>query len=152
MCLMHLASLKSEIHKLDIVKLETYPVDLSQLSDLVKIEVVKKSVCDELAEKFNPIQTTDTNNLVRKADYDSEISEIKKKILDHDHNSKYVITQEFNRLIENFTAILTERFTAILKQANWGTKADIYDLVEKTDFNDELKTLQKVKLKQLQNI
>ena len=32
----NLTSLKSEIDKLDIGKLETYPVDLSKLSDVVK--------------------------------------------------------------------------------------------------------------------
>ena len=37
-----LASLESETDKLDIVKLETTPVDLSKLSDVVKNEVVKK--------------------------------------------------------------------------------------------------------------
>ena len=40
----HLAELKSEIDKLDIGKSETTPVDLSQLSDVVKNEVVKKTV------------------------------------------------------------------------------------------------------------
>ena len=38
-----LASLKSEIDKLDIDKLETTQVDLSKLSDVVKNEVVKKT-------------------------------------------------------------------------------------------------------------
>ena len=45
------ASLKSEIDKLDIGKLETTPVDLSKLSDVVKNEVVKKDKYDELAER-----------------------------------------------------------------------------------------------------
>ena len=39
-----LASLKSEIDKLDIGKLETTSVDLSKLSDAVKNEVVKKTI------------------------------------------------------------------------------------------------------------
>ena len=46
-----LASLKSEIDKLDIGKLETTSVDLSKLSDAVKNEVVKKTVYDELVKK-----------------------------------------------------------------------------------------------------
>ena len=46
-----LASLKSEIDKLDIGKLETTSVDLSKLSDAVKKEVVKKTVYDELVKK-----------------------------------------------------------------------------------------------------
>ena len=46
-----LASLKSEIDKFDIGKLETTSVDLSKLSDAVKNEVVKKTVYDELVKK-----------------------------------------------------------------------------------------------------
>ena len=38
----NLASLKTEVNKLDIGKLTTVPVDLSTLSDVVKNEVVKK--------------------------------------------------------------------------------------------------------------
>ena len=34
---------------------------------------------DELVKKFNGIQTTDTSNLVKKADYDIKFVEIKKK-------------------------------------------------------------------------
>ena len=38
----NLASLKTEIYKLDIDKLVPVPVDLSQLSDVVKNDAVKK--------------------------------------------------------------------------------------------------------------
>ena len=61
-----LASLKSEIDKLDIGKLETSPVDLKILSDVVDKEVFKKDVYDELVKKVNAIQTTGTSNLVKK--------------------------------------------------------------------------------------
>ena len=44
----NLATLKSETDKLDIIKLETTPVDLIKVSGLVKTEVVKKSVYDDL--------------------------------------------------------------------------------------------------------
>ena len=55
-----------------------------------------------MVKKVNVIQTTDTSNLVKKADYDTKIYEIEKKILDRDHN-KYITTQEFNKLTsENF--------------------------------------------------
>ena len=57
-----LVSLKSEIDKLDIGKLETTPIDLSRLSDVVKNEVVKKTEYNELAKKVNAIQTTDTSH------------------------------------------------------------------------------------------
>ena len=54
-----LDSLKSKIDKLSIGKLETTPVDFSKLSDVVKNEV-------ELVKKGDNINTTDTNNLVKK--------------------------------------------------------------------------------------
>ena len=38
-----LSSLKTEVDKLDIAKLKPIPVDLSRLSDVVKIDVFKKT-------------------------------------------------------------------------------------------------------------
>ena len=42
----NLASLKTEVDQLDIDKLVSVPVDLSQLSNVVKNDVVKKAACD----------------------------------------------------------------------------------------------------------
>ena len=53
-----LASLKTEVDKLDIDKLVPVPVDLSKLSD-----VVKKSVYDKLVTKVN------NNDFVLKTKY-----------------------------------------------------------------------------------
>ena len=47
----NLASLKTEVDKLDIKKLVPVPVDLSRLSRLVKNDVVKKTLYDELVTK-----------------------------------------------------------------------------------------------------
>ena len=52
--------------KIDIVKLETTPVDLSKLSNVVKNDVVKKTEYNELVKNVNNINTTDTSNLVSK--------------------------------------------------------------------------------------
>ena len=63
-----LASIKSEIDKLDITKLETTPADLEKLSDILSDVVVKevnKDVYNELIKKVNAIQTTDTGDLVK---------------------------------------------------------------------------------------
>ena len=59
----NLASLKTEVDKLDIDKLAPVPVDLSKLSDVVKNDVVQKTVYDKLVVKVNNI---DTNNFVWK--------------------------------------------------------------------------------------
>ena len=85
-------------------------------------------------KKVNSIKTTDTSNLVKKADYNTKNAETEKKIFDHDHNNKYITTQKFNRLIAG-------NFAARLKQENLPTIADIDDFVEKTKFDDKLKNL-----------
>ena len=53
------ASLKTKVDKLDIDTLLPVPVDLSKLSDVVKNDVVKKAVYDNLAAKVNNIDTSD---------------------------------------------------------------------------------------------
>ena len=47
----NLASLKTEVDKLDTDKLTPVPVDLSKLSDGIKNDVVKKDVYDKLVIK-----------------------------------------------------------------------------------------------------
>ena len=69
---------------------------------------------DELAKKVNAVQIGDTSDLVKRADYESKMSKIEKKIADQDHSNKYNIFKGFNMLTaENL--------------------AD--DFVEKTDFD-----------------
>ena len=75
----NLASLKTEFAKLDTGKLTTVPVDFSNLSDVVKNEVVKKMVYDKLAAKVNSI---DTSRFVLKTKYDTDKTELESKILD----------------------------------------------------------------------
>ena len=75
----NLASLKTEVHKLDIDKLAPVPVNLSKLSDVVKDYVVKKTVYDKLVAKVNNI---DTSAFVLKAKYDEDKSKIENKIPD----------------------------------------------------------------------
>ena len=59
--------------------------------------------------KVNGIKTTDTSDLLKKADYNSKSSKIVKKTNDHDHSNKNITTQEFNKLTsENFDARLTQ--------------------------------------------
>ena len=55
-----LASLKSDVGKLDIDKLETIPADLNKLSNILKNNVIKKTVHAELVIKVNAIQAIDT--------------------------------------------------------------------------------------------
>ena len=54
----NLASLKTEIDKLNIGKLTPVSDDLAKLSNVVKDDVVKKTEYDKLVEKVDNIGTT----------------------------------------------------------------------------------------------
>ena len=73
----NLASLKTEVDKLDIDKVVPGPIDLSKLSDVVKNDVVKKDVYDKLVTKVNNI---DTRGFVFKTKHDTDKSELENKI------------------------------------------------------------------------
>ena len=75
----NLASLKTEGDKLNIEKLAAVLVDLSKLSDVVKNDIVKEALCDKLAPKVNKI---DTSEFVLKTKFQTEKTELEKKIPD----------------------------------------------------------------------
>ena len=75
----NLANLKNEVDKLDIDKLVPVPTDLSELSNVVKNDVVKRTVYNKLVTKVDNI---DTSGLVKKTDYNTKITEIEGKIPD----------------------------------------------------------------------
>ena len=79
------------------------------------------------------VLNTKTIGLVKKKDYDTKISEIKKKITDHNH-SKYITTQEFAKL-------MAENFKERLKLANF---------VSQIDFDNKLITSNKNKSQYLE--
>ena len=56
------------------------------------------------------------SNLVKKTNYETKISELEKKLTDHNHD-KYVTTPEFNTSAANV-------FNARLAKANFITKKD----------------------------
>ena len=72
----NLASLKTEVDKLDVDKLAPVPVELlSKFSDAVKNDAAKKA---KLVAKVNNI---DTSDLVFKTKYRTDKAELKKKFL-----------------------------------------------------------------------
>ena len=75
----NLASLKTEVDKLNIDKLVPVPVDLSKLSGVVKNDVAKNTVYDKLLTKVNSI---DISGFVLKTKYDTDKSDLEKKISD----------------------------------------------------------------------
>ena len=66
------------------------------------------------------------SNLVKKADYNTKVTEIENKLNNHNHD-KYIDTSEFNKLAADV-------FNARLAQAN---------LITKTDFDAKLSSLNK---------
>ena len=75
----NLASLRTEADNIDVDKLVHVPADLSKLSDVVKNDVVKKTVYNKLAAKVNNIDTTD---FVLKTKYQTDKTELENKIPD----------------------------------------------------------------------
>ena len=61
-----LGNLKLDVDDLDIDKFKIVLVYLSNVSNIVKNDVVKKTVYEELAKKVNAIQTIDTCDLVKR--------------------------------------------------------------------------------------
>ena len=75
------------------------------------------------------------SNLVKNSDYNTKVSEIEKKITDHDHD-KYITTPEFNKLT-------AENFATRLVQANLASKNDIVNCLKRPCFDNKLKNLNK---------
>ena len=73
----NLPNLRTEVDKLDIYKLVPVPVDLSKLSNVVKNEVVKKTVYDRLVAKVNNV---DTSGFVLKTKYNEVKTQLGKKL------------------------------------------------------------------------
>ena len=73
----NLASLKTELDKLDIDKLVPVSVDLSKFSDVVRNNIVKKAMYDKLVAKVNK---TDTSGFVLKTKYETDKPEWENKI------------------------------------------------------------------------
>ena len=73
-----LASLTTEVDKLDISKLVPVPVDLSKGSDVVKNDAVEKTIYNKLVAKANSI---DTSAFVLKTKYDKIKKSQKIKVL-----------------------------------------------------------------------
>ena len=126
----NLASLKTEVYKLDINKLTRVHNDLAKLRNVVKNDVVKKDKYDKLVGKVDNSaliavenKIPDDSILVKKTDYNKKISHIEKKIIDHNHD-KYITTPEFNILAADV-------FNAKLAAQT--------DLIRKPEFDFELK-------------
>ena len=68
-----LSCLKIKLDKLDVAKLVPVSLDLSNLSNVVKNNVVKDTEYGQLVKKVNDIKTTDTSDLVKNIDYNTKL-------------------------------------------------------------------------------
>ena len=72
---------------------------------------------------------------LKKTKCNTKIDENEKKITEHNHN-KYITTPEFNK-------IPAANFASRLSQGNLATKSDNVNFVNKADFDEKLKNLNK---------
>ena len=134
----NLADLKTEVDKLGTDKLVPIPANLRKLSNVVKKDVVKKTVYDKLVARVDNIDTSDfvlktkyntdktklenrtpdTSGLVKKTNYNTKITGLENKILDISN----LATKTALTTVENKTPNVSN----LVKKADYNTKiADI---------------------------
>ena len=115
-----------------IANLSTTPIALN-----IKINEVKNKLLNIInlatISALTAVENKIPSNLVN--EYDTKISEIEKKITDHDHD-KYITTPEFDKLT-------AENFATKLAQANLASKSGIANFVKNRDFDNKPKKLNK---------
>ena len=131
----NLASLKTEVDKLDIDKLMSVPIDLAKLSNVVKNDVVKKTEYDQLVNKVNGIDTTNFVSRTKYekdgSDFEDKIDKIEKKIPDvSDLVNKSPLTA-----VENMIPDIGDLATKFALTAVENKIPNITSLVRKTDFD-----------------
>ena len=122
----NLANLKTEVDKLAPV-----PVDLNKLSDVVKNDVIKKTVFDKLVAKLNNI---DTNDFPLKSKYNTDKTELEKKISNvTDFVKKSKLTELENKIPDLSNLATKNALTAVENKI-----PDVSNLVKKTDYNSKV--------------
>ena len=106
-----MASSKTEVDKLDVDNLAPVSVDLRKLNDVVNKGVVKKTAYDKLATKSNSI---DTSAFALKTNYDTDKTELEKKISD---TSRLVKKTDYNTEITEIDEKLPEFRSLVAKTA-----------------------------------
>ena len=130
----------SNIDTSDFVLETKYQTDKTELEKKISdvSDFVKKKKLTELKNKIPAVSHLATKtalivvenkipsarSLVKKTDYDTKLSELEKKLTDHNHD-EYITTPEFNTLAANV-------LNAKLTQAN---------LITKTNFDDKVSSL-----------
>ena len=143
----NLASLKTELDKLDIDKLVPVPNDLAKPSNVVKNDVVKKIEHNKLLTKVNGIDTT---NFVLRTKYEKDGSNFENKINKVDKKipdvSDLVKKTDFNAKItevEGKIPSITRLATSSALTAVENKIPDVNNLVKKADYNTKISDIEK---------
>ena len=143
----NLASLKTEVDKLDIVKLTPVPDKLVKLSNVVKNDVVKKTKYYKLVSEVENIGTT---GFVLKTSYDTDKSDLEKKTTDTD--KKISDTSDLAKktnLNANITEIENKIPSITCLAANSAVTdvknkiLDVSSLVKKADYSTKISDIEK---------
>ena len=157
----NLASLKTEVVKIDADKLITVPVDLAKISNVVKNDVIKKTEYNKLVTKVDNIDTTnfvsktkyekdgsdfedkvdkidkkipDVTDLVKKTDFNTKVTKIEGKIPDISGlATKSALTVVENKIPDVSGLATISTLTVIENKI-----PDVSSLVKKTDFNTKV--------------
>ena len=142
-----LPNLKTEVDKLDIAKLVPVPNDLAKLNNVVKNDVVKKTVYDKLVAKVDNIDTT---GFVSKTKYDTDksylekkISAVEKKIPNTSNLAKNADLNAKITEIENKIPSISGLATNSTLTAVENKIPDICGLVKKTNYNTKINEIEK---------
>ena len=108
---------------------------MSKLSDVVKNDVVKKAAYEELAANVNNI---DTSDLVFKTKYQTDKTELEKKIPDVTNFVKKKLTELENKIPDVSSLATKTALTAVENKI-----PDVSSLVKKTNYDTKISELEK---------
>ena len=114
----------------------TAPVDLSKLSDVVKIDLVKKAAYDKSVAKIIDIETSD---FVLKTKDQADKTELKNKISDVSDLVKKTKFTELENKIPDVSGLTTN--TALTAVEN--KRPSVISLVKKTEYDTKFSELEK---------
>ena len=125
------ANLKTEVDKSDIDKLVPVPTDLSKLNNVVKNDVVKKTVYDKLVTEVNNI---DTSGFMLKTKYQTDKAELENEIPNATDFVKEPKLTELENKISDISNLATK--TALTTVEN--KIRSVSNLIKKTDYNTKI--------------
>ena len=131
----NLVTLKTEVDKLDIDKLVPVPVDLIKLIDVLKNDVVKNTAYDQLVVKVNNI---DTGDFVLKTNYQTDKTELEKKIADTSGLAKKTDCNSEIAQIEGKIPDVRNLATKAALTAVKNKIPSVSRLIKETDYNTKI--------------